>query len=90
MKILRSTVCLLLFIFMSFVICIGYAVDWIEGIGAILAEIPDDTMNSDGTQLYKYDYYSYNQGYYNYRWYNTAPYGRTLSQCLAGKIPFLP
>ena len=70
---------------------VGYVVDWIEGIGAIIEDIPDDLMNSDGTQLYKHDYYSYNQGYYyNYWWYNTAPHGNKLWQCLDGKIPQLP
>ena len=74
---------------------VGYALDWVEGIGAILAEIPDDAIgfNQYWDPFDKHDYYSYNAWYVdgtNYWWYNTAPYGKTLAQCLTEKTQILP
>ena len=72
---------------------VGYMKDWIDGIGAVLGEINEDSVGKDryGNPFNKHDYYSYNEFYVeNYQWYYTAPYGNTLSQCLAGKIPILP
>lgn len=73
---------------------VGYVIDWIDGVGAILGEITDDAIayNQYWGVFDKHDYYSYNAWYVdgnNYWWYNTAPYGKTLSQCLVDKIPNL-
>ena len=50
--------------------------------------VPDDALSNDGTKPFRYDFNSYNR-YYQNVWYATTPYGKTASQCLDGKIPWL-
>lgn len=74
---------------------VGYMVEWIDGVGAVLSDIPEDVpaYNQYWNPFDKNDYYSYNAYYVpttNYWWYNTAPYGNNLRTCLEGKIPTLP
>ena len=64
---------------------IGYWA-WSEELKDYIEKVPDDAMSNDGTKPYRYDFNSYN---FWYGWYRTAPYGRTVSQCLEGKIPDL-
>ena len=73
---------------------VGYVLEWIDGVGPVLGEITDDSVgyNQYWGPFDKHDYYSYNAWYVdgnNYWWYNTAPCGKTLAQCLADKIPNL-
>ena len=53
-----------------------------------IVPIPEDAMSHDGTKPYRNDYDSYNR-YYQQTWWGTAPYGKTQSECLSGKIPWL-
>ena len=73
---------------------VGYVLEWIDGVGPVLGEIDEDAVayNQYWGPFDKHDYYSYNAWYVdgtNYWWYNTAPCGKTLSQCLVDKIPIL-
>lgn len=64
---------------------VGYMERWDnETNKPVLMPIPDDTMNADGTKLYKLDYNAYNLWYQGYK---TAPYGGTMREWLDGKIP---
>ena len=67
---------------------IGYMV-WNDYTGTTdTYRVPDDALSNDGTKPFRYDYNSYNS-YYQIIWYGTTPYGRTVSECLSGKIPWL-
>ena len=51
-------------------------------------KVPENAVSNDGTKPFRYDFDSYNR-YFQNVWYATTPYGRTLSECLEGKIPKL-
>lgn len=67
---------------------IGYMV-WNDETGSSdVFLVPEYAMSNDGTKTFRYDYNSYNQ-YYQYWWHATTPHGKTISECLDGKIPWL-
>ena len=67
---------------------IGYYV-WNDQTGTSdIHRVPADAMSNDWTKPFRYDYESYSK-YYRNIWYATSPYGKTASQCLDGKIPWL-
>ena len=76
---------------------VGYVVRW-ETSGPVLGEIVEgaDGYDKDWNPFDKHQYSSYNGGYitWNIEWncyanHNTVPYGQTVGQCLADKIPNL-
>lgn len=58
---------------------------WTEELGSYVDKVPDDAWSNDWTKPFREDFNSYNL-YYMYDFWRTAPYGRTIDECLEGKI----
>lgn len=67
---------------------IGYYVWNYETNASDAYRVPADALSNDGTKPFRYDYESYGK-YYQYSWQATTPYGKTASECLDGRIPYL-